>query len=156
MCTLFNLRQCRRSSHASIITRVKETVFVKDGAPILSDKHPVMQELLKGPFPKGALVLSLALMPGTLTPSDCPCRTALADGSLPVLFERGRLESTVLGNCTNDHPKAFMELLGMAALHLAYVAYASDDIFSGGLRYQRHRRGSQRPGWRSSRVPATA
>ena len=55
--------------HASIIARVEETVFVKDGAPILADEHPVMRELLKGPFPKGVLVLSLALMPGTLTPS---------------------------------------------------------------------------------------
>ena len=54
---------------------VKETVFVvKDGAPILSDEHPVMRELLKGPFPKGAPVPSLAVMPGSLTPSDCPCR----------------------------------------------------------------------------------
>ena len=54
---------------------VKETVFgVKDGAPILSDEHPFMQEVLKGPIPKGALVPSLALMPGTLTPSDRPCR----------------------------------------------------------------------------------
>ena len=60
--------------HASIFARVKETVFVKDGAPIPPDEHPVMRELLKGPFPKGALVLSLALMPGTLTLSDCPCR----------------------------------------------------------------------------------
>ena len=54
---------------------VKETVFgVKDGAPIPSNEHPVMLELLKGPFPKGSLVPSLALMPGTLTFSDCPCR----------------------------------------------------------------------------------
>ena len=53
---------------------VKEAVFVKGGALILSDEHPVMRELLKGPFPKGALVPSLALMPGTLTPSDSPCR----------------------------------------------------------------------------------
>ena len=58
-------------------TWVKEAVFgVKDGAPILSDEHPVMLELLKGPISKGALVPSLALMPqaGTLIPSDLPCR----------------------------------------------------------------------------------
>ena len=66
-------------------------------------------------------------MPGTLTPSDRPCRRLL------VLFERGRLESTVLGNSTNDHKKALIELLGMAALHLAYVPYASDGISAGGL-----------------------
>ena len=60
-----------------IIARINHRTrrgFVKDGAPILADEHPVMQELLKGPFPKGALVFSLALMPGTLTPSDRPCR----------------------------------------------------------------------------------
>ena len=38
-----------------IISHVKEPrmVFasVKDGAPILSDEHPVILELLKGPFP---------------------------------------------------------------------------------------------------------
>ena len=52
---------------------VKETVFgVKDGAQILSDEHPVMRAMLKGPFPKGALLPSLALMPVTLTPSDRP------------------------------------------------------------------------------------
>ena len=28
-------------------------------------EHHVMRELLKGPFPKGALVLSIALMPGS-------------------------------------------------------------------------------------------
>ena len=49
------------------MARVEEMVVVKDGAPILADEHPVMRELLKGPFLKGALVLSLALMPGTLT-----------------------------------------------------------------------------------------
>ena len=53
---------------------VKGTVFgVEDGAPILSDEHSDMLELLKGPSPKGALVpfqAFLALMPGTLTPSD--------------------------------------------------------------------------------------
>ena len=59
---------------ARIDHRVKETVFVKDGMQILSDEHPVMRELLKGPFPKGVLIPSLALMPGTLTPSDSPCR----------------------------------------------------------------------------------
>ena len=59
---------------------VKEAVFgvtvnaASEGAPILSDEHPVMRELLKGPFPKGAPVPSLAVMPGSLTPSDCPCR----------------------------------------------------------------------------------
>ena len=51
-------------------TRRGETVFVRDVALILADEHSVMRELLKGPFPKGELVLSLALMPGTLTPSD--------------------------------------------------------------------------------------
>ena len=101
------------------INWVKETFFgVKDGAPILSDEHPVMRELLKGPFPKGALVPFLALMPDTLTPSDCPCRRE-ATGTF-----QGRLDSTILGNCTHDHQQAFMELLGMAALHLAYVPYA--------------------------------
>ena len=61
-------------------------------------------------------------MPGTFTPSDRPssCRReatgTFREGQIP-----GRLESTVLGNRTNDHQKAFMELLGMAALHLAYV-----------------------------------
>ena len=43
------------------------------------------------------------------------------------------MESTVLGNSTNDHQKTFMELLGMAALHLAYVPCASDGISAGGL-----------------------
>ena len=43
------------------------------------------------------------------------------------------MESTILGNRTNDHQKAFMELLGMAALHLAYVPYTSDGISAGGL-----------------------
>ena len=62
----------------------------------------------------------------------------LADERLPVLFERGRLESTILGNSTNDHQKEFMEMLGMAALHLTYVPYASDSISSGGL-FQRTR-----------------
>ena len=120
-----------------------------------------MRELLKGPFPKGALVLSLALMPGTLTPSDCPCRTALADGSLPVLFERGRLESTVLGNRSNDHQKAFMvhrimELLGMAAPHLAYVAYDLTAYPPVAGDTSAKRPGPQRPGRRSRRFPATA
>ena len=54
------------------------------------------------------------------------------------------MESTVLGNRTNDHQKAFMELLGMAALHLAYVAYASDGISAGGRRYPRQK-GQARP-----------
>ena len=98
-----------------------------------------MRELLKGPFPKGALVLSLALMPGTLTPSDSSCRR-----SLPVLFERGRLESTVLCNRNIDHQKAFMELLGMAALLLAYVAYASDGISAGGLLQRKRDTGPHR------------
>ena len=45
----------------------------------------------------------------------------------------------VLGNRTNDHQKAFMELLGMAAQHLAYVAYASNGISAGGRRYPRQK-----------------
>ena len=49
------------------------------------------------------------------------------------------MESNVLGNRTNDHQKAFMELLGMAAQHLAYVAYASEGISSGGRRYPRQK-----------------
>lgn len=51
---------------------VKKTVFgVKDGGSILPDEHPVVTELLKGQFPKGALVPepSLSLMPCTLTHS---------------------------------------------------------------------------------------
>ena len=43
------------------------------------------------------------------------------------------MESTVLGNYTNDHQKVFIKLLGMAVLHLAYVTYASDGISAGGL-----------------------
>ena len=61
---------------------------------------------------------------------------ALAGGRLLVLFERGRLDTshtTVLGNSTNEHQMAFMELLGMAALHLVYVLYATDGISAGGL-----------------------
>ena len=66
---------------------VKETVFgVKDGAQILSDEHPVMRELLKGPFPKGALVPSFALMPATLTPSDSPCRRESGPGRPMTLY----------------------------------------------------------------------
>ena len=111
------------------INWVKETVFgVKDGAPILSGTHPVMEELMKGSFPKGVHVPSLALMPGTLTPP-----TAFADGRLPVLFEKSKADNTVIGNRTNDHQKAFMELIGMAALHLTYVPYASHGLSSGGL-----------------------
>ena len=56
---------------------VKDKVFgVKDasGASILSDDHPVMKHLMTPPFAKGALVPPLALMPGSLTPSDSPCR----------------------------------------------------------------------------------
>ena len=54
---------------------VKDKVFgVKHGAPILSDDHPVMKHLITPPFAKGALVPTLALMPGSLRPSDCPCR----------------------------------------------------------------------------------
>ena len=61
------------------INWVKETVFgVKDGAPLLSGTHPVMEELMKGPFLKGAHVPSLVLMSGTLTPSDRPCRREAA------------------------------------------------------------------------------
>ena len=78
---------------------------------------------MKGPFPKGAHVSPLALMPGTLTPSDRPCC-----GRLQVLFEKSKADNTVLGNRTNDHQKAFMELIGMAALHVAYVPYASHGI----------------------------
>ena len=47
------------------------------------------------------------------------------------------METTVLENHTNEHQKAFMELIGigMAALHLVrvYVVYASDGISAGGL-----------------------
>ena len=66
-------------------------------------------------------------------------------------------QSTVLGNRTNDHQKAFMELLGMAALHLAYVPYASasDGISAGGRRYPRHRPGPNRLGRRSRLIPST-
>ena len=69
------------------------------------------------------------------------------------------MESNVLGNRTNDHQKAFMELLGMAAQHLAYVAYESNGISAGGRRYADTRAkkpGLQRPGRRSRRFPATA
>ena len=45
----------------------------------------------------------------------------------------------VLGNRTNDHQKAFMKLLGIAAQHLAYVAYASNGISAGGRRYPRQK-----------------
>ena len=40
---------------------VKDTIFgVKDGAPLLSDDHPVTKALMTSPFAKGALVPSLA------------------------------------------------------------------------------------------------
>ena len=49
------------------------------------------------------------------------------------------MESNVLDNRINDLQKAFMELLGMAAQHLAYVAYASNGISAGGRRYPRQK-----------------
>ena len=67
------------------------------------------------PFAKGALVPSLAWMPGLLTPS-----AALADGRLLVLFEENNKQTIVLRNHTNWHQLAFMELLD-AAIHFAYV-----------------------------------
>ena len=105
---------------------VKETVFgVSDGAQILSDDHPAMKNLTAGPFARGALMPSLLARRNP--------RTALANGRLPVLFERGNLEATVLGNRTYEHQKAFMDLLGMAALHLVCAVYASDGTSAGGL-----------------------
>ena len=96
---------------------VKEQAFgVKDGEPILSDDHPVMKHLM-GLKSKGAPVHSLALLPGLLTPSDSPW--PLADGNGSVLFESDRLEATALGNSTDEHQKAFMELLGAEAIHIA-------------------------------------
>ena len=43
------------------------------------------------------------------------------------------MDSTVLGDRTTDHQKAFMELLGMAALHLSCIQCASYCISTGGL-----------------------
>ena len=54
---------------------VRDNVFgVKDGVPIFSDDQPVMKHLMTPPFAKGALMPPLALMPGSLTSSDRPCR----------------------------------------------------------------------------------
>ena len=75
-------------------------------------------------------------MTGSLTPSG--------NGRLPVLFERARLDPTVLGNRTNERQKAFMELLGMAALHLVYVVDSSDGISAGGLFHWRKDTGPDR------------
>ena len=53
------------------------------------------------------------------------------------------LETTVLWNLTHVHQNAFMELLGMAALHLVYVVYASDGISAGGLFHWRKDTGQE-------------
>ena len=54
------------------INWVKETVFgVKDGAPILSGTHPVMEELMKGPFhPRGPVWISKPLQPDSEAKED--------------------------------------------------------------------------------------
>ena len=69
---------------------------------------------LMGLEPEGALLTSHPLMPGSPL-------TALAGGKSPILFETTKGYATVLGNRADEHQKAFMELLGAAAIHLAYV-----------------------------------
>ena len=40
-----------------------------------------------------------------------------------------KAETTVLGNSTDEHQKAFIELLGTEAIHIGYVMLASDGIW---------------------------
>ena len=57
------------------------------------------------------------LVPG----SSCPPTRQLRPTALAGPPEENRTQTTVFGNHTNEHQIAFMELLGAAAIHLAYV-----------------------------------
>ena len=50
-----------------------------------------------------------------------------------VFFEMQKSERIVLGNCTDEHQKAFFELLGAEAIHFGYGMFASEGIPAGGL-----------------------
>ena len=47
-----------------------------------------------------------------------------------VFFEMQKSERIVLGNCTDEHQKAFFELLGAEAIHFGYVMLASGCPFN--------------------------
>ena len=71
-------------------------------------------------------------MPCLLTPSDLPLQNDL------VFFEVEKSETTVLGNSTNEHQKAFLgseaiQHLGSEAIQFGYVMLASDGMPAGGL-----------------------